>query len=97
MDASLDLVVLYTEQVEACRAFYAHLGLPLVEERHGDGPLHHAAVLANGTVVEIYPGTAGRTTDRLRLAFTVAAAADLPAGTHRLEDPDGRVVIVTAR
>ena len=91
-----ELRVLYTEQPEACRAFYAGLGLDLVREHHGAGPVHYAAELAHGLVLEIYPAAAGRATGRLRLGLVVAATGDLPAGEHTLADPDGRTVVVTA-
>lgn len=53
---ALSLVVIYTEQLEACRAFYIDLGLPLVREQHGSGPVHVAAELADSVVLELYPG-----------------------------------------
>lgn len=34
------LLVVYTEQLEACRDFYCELGLPFVQEHHGSGPVH---------------------------------------------------------
>lgn len=92
--ASASLVVLYTERLDECRAFYTGLGLPLRREQHGSGPVHHAAELGGGLVLELYPGASGRTTGRARLGFRVPATSDLPAGQHRLVDPDGRVVEV---
>jgi catechol 2,3-dioxygenase-like lactoylglutathione lyase family enzyme len=93
------LLVLYTSQLEECRAFYAGLGLDFVAEQHGQGPRHHAAVLADGTVLELYPARPGRLTGALRLGLAVdGAAADPPldAGHHQLIDPDGRVVEIHA-
>jgi len=88
------LLVIYTTQLEECRAFYAGLGLPLVREQHGTGPVHYAAELPSGLVIEIYPGRPGRTTGRLRLGFTITGG-DLDPGEHVLTDPDGRAVAVT--
>jgi catechol 2,3-dioxygenase-like lactoylglutathione lyase family enzyme len=88
--------VLYSERVEACRDFYASLGLDLLREQHGGGPVHYAAELPDGLVLEIYPGSPGRSTGRLRLGLVVPATAQLPKGEHKVTDPDGRVVVVNA-
>ncbi|MEN3264395.1 MAG: hypothetical protein V7646_1289 [Pseudonocardia sp.] len=90
------LLVLYSERVEACRDFYASLGLDLLREQHGGGPVHYAAELPDGLVLEIYPGSPGRSTGRLRLGLVVPATAQLPKGEHKVTDPDGRVVVVNA-
>ncbi|MGV9314135.1 hypothetical protein ACWDR0_18435 [Streptomyces sp. NPDC003691] len=87
------LTVIYTERLEACRAFYAGLGLPLVPERHGTGPEHYAAEL-DGTVFELYPAGRRGTTGYLRLGLT-AAAPGYARGRHTLTDPDGRIVVLT--
>ncbi|MFC0038693.1 VOC family protein [Actinomadura rayongensis] len=89
----LSLIVLYTARAAECVAFYAALGLDFVPERHGTGPPHHAAVLPDGLVFEIYPASDGRGTGALRLGFT-ARAAGLAPGRHLLRDPDGRTVDV---
>ncbi|GAA3102579.1 glyoxalase/bleomycin resistance/dioxygenase family protein [Streptosporangium carneum] len=91
------LLVIYTPALEACRAFYGSLGLDFRPERHGTGPEHYAAVLGDGTVFEIYPSTARRTTGALRLGFAVDPGFSLdgtalPPGGHLLHDPDGRTV-----
>nr|WP_231972566.1 glyoxalase/bleomycin resistance/dioxygenase family protein [Nocardiopsis alborubida] len=89
------LLVLYTDRVEECRAFYAGLGLRFVRERHGSGPEHHAAELADGMVVEIYPAAAERSTGAVRLGFTVhghRAVPPLEPGRRVLTDPEGRKV-----
>ncbi|GAA2894730.1 glyoxalase/bleomycin resistance/extradiol dioxygenase family protein [Streptosporangium fragile] len=89
-----NLLVIYTTRVDECREFYASLGMDFRPERHGDGPLHHAAVLPDGTVFEIYPAGAGRETGALRLGFAVEESAGRPAGRRVLRDPDGRAVEV---
>ena len=91
--ASASLLVLYTERLDECVDFYTGLGLPLRREQHGAGPVHHAAELDGGLVLELYPGRPDRTTGRLRLGFRVPAGPGLAAGPHRLTDPDGRVVV----
>lgn len=93
------LVVIYTDRVEECRSFYTALGLGFLRERHGQGHEHHAAVLADGVVFEIYPATAERSTGAVRLGFTVdgrLASPPLEPGRHTLTDPDGRAVDVVA-
>jgi lactoylglutathione lyase len=68
---SLKLLVLKTRQVDKLRAFYHALGVDLVEEKHGDGPVHYAGKVGD-VVLEVYPlpdgGTADATT---RLGFSV--------------------------
>ena len=89
------LLVLCTEHLEQCRAFYTGLGLQFGLEQHGEGPEHHATELPGGLVLELYPATARRPASSNRLGFRVAAdAVDLPPGQHVLEDPDGRAVEV---
>jgi catechol 2,3-dioxygenase-like lactoylglutathione lyase family enzyme len=90
-----NLLVIYTERLDACRDFYAGLGLTFVHERHGDGPEHFAAVLADGLVMELYPATAGRATGRLRLGFRLPAGQGRRPGRQLLTDPDGRTVVVS--
>lgn len=91
------LMVVFTPAPDACRAFYEGLGLRFVRERHGTGPEHHAATLAGGLVLELYPATERRTTGALRLGFTVPAHRTDPAlepGRYTFTDPDGRPVDV---
>ncbi|WP_017599891.1 VOC family protein [Nocardiopsis lucentensis] len=96
--ARITLLVLYTERVEECRDFYSALGLRFELEQHGRGPRHHAAVLDDGTVFEIYP-VRDRPTGTVRLGVSVDGASARPPlapGRHVLTDPDGRKVDVQA-
>lgn len=91
----MSLLVLYTSQLEECRDFYAGLGLTFTAERHGQGPEHYAAVLADGTVFELYPARPDRRTAALRLGLAVEGSTTDPAlgpGRHQVTDPDGRTV-----
>ena len=93
------LIVLYSPRPDECRTFYQGLGLRFVRERHGSGPEHHAAVLAGGLVLELYPATGERATGALRLGFAVPAHRTDPAlapGRYTFTDPDGRAVDVRA-
>ncbi|MGJ6960365.1 glyoxalase/bleomycin resistance/dioxygenase family protein [Streptosporangium sp. G11] len=89
------LIVIYTDRLDACHAFYTGLGLTFIKERHGAGPEHYAVPLG-GTVFELYPASSSRpTTGGLRLGLTIpagSAAQALAPGRHILTDPDGRVV-----
>lgn len=87
--------MLYSNDLERCRAFYADLGLPFVLEQHGQGPEHYATELSGGLVAELYPATERRPASSNRLGFHVdAEAVDLAPGRHVVEDPDGRAVEV---
>src|SRR5690349_19389169 len=93
----VSLFVLYSPRLEECRRFYSDLGLVFSAERHGNGPDHYAAVLADGAVFEIYPARPDRTTGLLRLGLEVdgvAATPPLAPGRHVFHDPDGRTVEV---
>ncbi|MFB6512724.1 hypothetical protein ACFCW4_09775 [Streptomyces virginiae] len=93
----LELAVIYTTRLDACRDFYRGIGLALVHERHGNGPEHYAATLADGGVLELYPATSRPETGYLRLGLTAPpnGAGFLPPGRHTLTDPDGRTVVLT--
>ncbi|WP_424641188.1 VOC family protein [Embleya sp. AB8] len=88
------MIVLYTLRLDACREFYASLGLEVVFERHGGGPEHYAATLDNGTVLELYPARSDRTTTGYLRLGLVLTSSPLAVGRHRLTDPDGRAVMV---
>lgn len=77
-DASLKLLVLKTNQLDALCEFYGLLGIEFTAERHGNGPEHYAGK-AGDCVLEVYPLraqslTADKTT---RLGFAVENLAAL--------------------
>jgi catechol 2,3-dioxygenase-like lactoylglutathione lyase family enzyme len=85
-------MVIRTSNLERLREFYSTLGLELVQERHGAGPLHYSCSM-NGTVMEIYPTkrpVAGGNRLGLRLKTPTAAierlqlAGYLPGGAELL-------------
>ncbi len=103
----LNLLVLRTPNVEALRAFYSALGARFERERHGDGPEHFAATLADGLVLELYPAPEGAAADAgLRLGLRVDDLGEtlrelgqvaVPKQTQWglracVRDPDGRTV-----
>lgn len=96
LGSSITLLVIYSDQMEECRAFYAQLGLHFEQEKHGQGPQHYAAVLEGETVMEIYPAN-GNPTGRIRLGMALEGShAGLVPGRHVLTDPDGRKVDIQA-
>ena len=80
---SFTLLVLKTRQVDRLRTFYTALGLTLVEERHGRGPLHYAGRVGE-MVIELYPlpDGAGEVDTTTRLGFAVV---NLNEVVHALE------------
>ncbi|TKK86116.1 hypothetical protein FDA94_23155 [Herbidospora galbida] len=89
----IDLVVVYTERVEECRAFYTGIGLTFRKEQHGAGPEHFSATLGS-TVFELYPAGGRPPTGRLRLGFSLPGGPGREPGRHTVTDPDGRTVDV---
>jgi lactoylglutathione lyase len=71
-DVSLSLLVLKTRQVEQLRLFYQTLGVDLVEENHGKGPVHFAG-RAGAVVIEVYtlPDDSSPVDSSTRLGFVV--------------------------
>ncbi len=75
----LSLLVLRTPRIDACLEFYKGLGLILVEERHGNGPVHYSSS-SNGIIIEIYPQAYSSLSENqvertIRLGFTVESLA----------------------
>lgn len=94
-ETMISLLVIYTHQIDACRDWYEALGLDLVREQHGNGPVHYAATLPGGAVVELYPAGQRPPTGRVRLGLTLPANSRFPTGHRVLTDPDGRRVALT--
>lgn len=103
--ASLDLLVLYCSDLNESRKFYQLLGLDLTEEQHGaEGPVHYAATLHGGVILELYPAPTG-VTSRVRLGLripdpTAAVGRLRTAGftvkrSNLVVDPDGNRVVLS--
>lgn len=72
---SLSLIVIRATNLERARAFYASLGLHLIQEKHGSGPEHYSCEFGS-VVLEIYPGRkVGGQPGYGLLGFTVASVA----------------------
>ena len=56
-------VILWTQRIDETLRFYQALGLPLVEEDHGEGPIHYACYIA-GVHFAIFPGEIGEAVSR---------------------------------
>lgn len=65
----LDAIVLRTNDLERCAAFYRAVGLQVKEEKHGDGPAHFACELG-GVHFAIY----GADTEGTPLSRTAGGA-----------------------
>jgi hypothetical protein len=71
----IGLLTIRALDVERTMDFYAALGLRFVRERHGEGPVHYAA-LCDGLVFEIYPLQGGdAATQSARIGWRVADVA----------------------
>lgn len=92
----INLLVIYTNQLDACRDWYTTLGLDFSREQHGTSPSHVAATAADGTVIELYPADSTPPTGQLRIGLNLPATDTYQAGTHVLTDPDGRTIVLTA-
>jgi len=69
---TLSLIVLKTRQLDTLRKFYTSLGINLIEEKHGKGPVHYAGRI-DDTVMEVYSLSEKDTQPdaTTRLGFTV--------------------------
>jgi predicted enzyme related to lactoylglutathione lyase len=88
-DLRLNLLVLKTRQPDRLKDFYSALGIEFVEERHGEGPGHHAGRVGD-LVLELYPlpDDAGPADASTRMGFLVA---DVGAAVRSLEAAGGTV------
>lgn len=80
--SSLSLIVLRSRDIDAARSFYTRLGLSFVEEKHGKGPLHFAA-MAGSVVIELYPCRHDESSSPIRLGFRVDNVDDTLAKLAR--------------
>ncbi|HTM67997.1 MAG TPA: VOC family protein [Candidatus Binatia bacterium] len=75
---ALSFIALRTFKADRLLAFYRALGLAFKEEKHGNGPVHHACDLG-GAVLEIYPrypGEADGLQDGIIVGLTVGSVED---------------------
>jgi catechol 2,3-dioxygenase-like lactoylglutathione lyase family enzyme len=82
------LIVLRCADLTRSRQFYEAIGLSFVEEQHGRGPVHYAATLDSGLVLELYPATRtgqpeGGAVGDVRLGFSVDSATAVVAELQR--------------
>jgi hypothetical protein len=71
-NVDLNLVVVYSRDLESARDFYRCLGMTFKLERHGSGPEHYAAELG-AAVFEIYPCRGESPVPATRLGFRVSS------------------------
>lgn len=70
LEPSLNLVVVYVDDIDAVGDFFTALGLDFVRHRHGKGP-NHLACERNGLVFELYPSSESNPCSHLRLGLAV--------------------------
>jgi predicted enzyme related to lactoylglutathione lyase len=86
---TLNLVVLRSSKIEIAVEFYTRLGLQFERHRHGKGPEHFAAELAN-CVFELYPlAVGGEATVGTRIGFRVSS---VDAAIEQLREFPGAIV-----
>lgn len=90
---TLNLLVLKTQRVSEMRRFYCALGVELVEEKHGNGPIHYSGRIGD-TLLEVYPLADNNTPadSTTRLGFAVedldhVVQAVRGAGSRVLAEP----------
>lgn len=73
---ALSLIVIRATDIEASLVFYHALGVTLVQEQHGSGPVHYSCDFG-GLVLELYPSEANSSqesnTHTTMLGFNVAS------------------------
>jgi len=83
---ALTLLVIPCSDLARASEFYAALGLDLVREQHGTGPVHYASKLS-GVVLELYPAQLAGAPTRIGLRVpnvsAAVAAATKAGGTIR--------------
>lgn len=89
--ATPNLLVIRVSDLERSRQWYEELGLSLVREQHGNGPIHYAAE-QDGFVFELYPASErSPACTSMRLGFSITnvreAAAAKDAAGHVVTQP----------
>ena len=73
---NLALLVLFFQDLPRAVLFYEALGMSLVREQHGQGPVHYS-FSSGGLVFELYPANPKRGPSLgMRLGFEVESVAD---------------------
>ncbi|WP_062104952.1 VOC family protein [Bacillus niameyensis] len=66
----LNLVVIYSSNLEVSVSFYQNLGLTFNKEQHGNGPQHYSCEFEN-LIFELYPSSNGIVDVSTRIGFNV--------------------------
>ena len=69
--SNMTFMVLNTWREDELRAFYKILGLTLIEEKHGEGPVHHSMTDGRGLIIEFYHGAPMDAAHGARYGFEV--------------------------
>jgi catechol 2,3-dioxygenase-like lactoylglutathione lyase family enzyme len=85
---TLNLVVIKVNDLPTSLAFYGAIGLELIEEKHGSGPIHYSCAHC-GAVFEIYPRDGAEIApDSIRIGFQIA---NLDSVLADLENNRGKI------
>ncbi|MFD9829036.1 VOC family protein [Tsukamurella tyrosinosolvens] len=94
---NLNYLVIYRSDPAASAEWYADaLALRFTREQHGGGPVHYAATLDDGTVVELY-SAGSRPVTRTRIGLSVPDPYDVRPEASVITDPDGNTIAIEAR
>lgn len=84
---TLSLIVIREADIEASLLFYRALGVALIQEQHGSGPVHYSCDFG-GLLLELYPSKVGSShelsTNTGVLGFKVASLESTLAELHKL-------------
>lgn len=94
---NISYLVLYCADPAASAGWFTDsLGLRFTREQHGaNRPVHYAATLDDGTVLELYP-TGTRPVTRTRIGITVRDTFGVAPAPTAISDPDGNTIEVRA-
>ncbi|KXP12690.1 hypothetical protein AXK57_00060 [Tsukamurella pulmonis] len=94
----ISYLVLYVRDPATSVAWYTDaLGPRFTREQHGaNGPVHYAATLDGGTVLELYPA-GDRPTSRTRIGITVRDPFGVAPAPTVITDPDGNTIAIEVR
>ena len=83
---AVNYLVIYVANLDQSRLFYESLGVDLVKEQHGKGPMHYSFE-NNDVIYELYPAKSDHVS-RVRIGLKAMSSGQI--GKHT--DPDGNTI-----